>query len=128
MVALLCLLQPCLAMASMYLLNAQGSIETDTYYVGISYAGNTGQHHRVAVRRARHERERNRTRERALLALQQVVEATEQPLPPPAQRLRSPACPHIFLSPSICKAAQIDPMITVAVHESCRRCKVMGGY
>ncbi|CAL5228170.1 g11251 [Coccomyxa viridis] len=38
--------------------------------------------------RARHERERNRTRERALLALQQVVEATEQPLPPPAQRMR----------------------------------------
>ena len=28
--------------------------------------------------RARHERERARTRERALLALQQVVEATEQ--------------------------------------------------
>ena len=40
------------------------------------------------MRRARHERERNRTWERALLALQQVVEATEQPLPPPAQRMR----------------------------------------
>ena len=41
-----------------------------------------------ALHRARHERERNRTRERALLALQQVVEATEQYQPPPAQRMR----------------------------------------
>ena len=39
------------------------------------------------MRRAQHERERNRTRERALLALQQVAEATEQPLPPPAKRM-----------------------------------------
>lgn len=38
--------------------------------------------------RARHERERNRTRERALLSLQQVVEATEQQLPAPNRRMR----------------------------------------
>ncbi len=47
------------------------------------------QHERSGVPcRARHERERNRTRERALLSLQQVVEATEQHLPAPAHRMR----------------------------------------
>jgi len=37
--------------------------------------------------RARHERERPRTRERALLALQQLAEAPRAPWPPPASRL-----------------------------------------
>ncbi|KAK9827709.1 hypothetical protein WJX81_003255 [Elliptochloris bilobata] len=45
---------------------------------------------RAAARllRARHERERPRTRERALLALQQLVEAKHAPWPPTARRLR----------------------------------------
>ncbi len=57
-------------------------------------------------RRARHERERTRTRERALLALQQVVEATEQALPPPAARMRcTPLAPAPNAThPIVCSA------------------------
>lgn len=44
----------------------------------------------ASVGRGRHERLRNRTRERALLALQQVVEVASLALPPPGRRV--PLC------------------------------------
>eukprot|EP00891_Asterochloris_glomerata_P006781 jgi/Astpho2/6781/Aster-x0741 len=45
--------------------------------------------------RARHERGRTRTLERSLVQMQQVVEATEQPQPPVASRMRSAEVQHI---------------------------------
>ncbi|BDA46600.1 Tetratricopeptide repeat protein 27 [Coccomyxa sp. Obi] len=53
--------------------------------------------------RARHERERNRTRERALLSLQQVVEATEQRLPAPAHRMRHAFSVRFPMGPALRK-------------------------
>ena len=55
----------------------------------------TKYHSRTSLRcllRARHERERPRTRERALLALQQLVDATRAPWPAPESRLRCGTC------------------------------------
>ena len=79
----------------------------------------------AVLRRARHERERNRTRERALLALQQVVEATEQPLPPPAQRLRWPADAHACLQ--LCALQMRSHRTTCRALPWCKLCRTLMG-